>query len=461
MKGKKLFRWMPALVALCVLFEGLFFMCVTKPGYVPDIWSHVYRVDAILNGDTIARPVTSRSMLHNTENGVVGGAVDRNWMQYSLEQYNGYDPGIVISESVTDDGTSMTVDLPFNNTATNSPVVYAPQLLGFGIGRVFSLNPGMTYYLAEACMLVVYVLLMYCAMRALPRWRIPVGLLLCFPLMVRYSFAISADSLTQAVMILSSCLLFRQIVGGRSRFGAIVLVMVNVVLAMCKFVYVPLVLLAIPTMFDRDAEGHLRTNIGRSVPVIGGVALSGAWTAFWLKINGWYTNCPMMVSYEQMNARKHALLTDPATMIGAVKSIAWAIVRAQANMNNRKDSFIIAACWLAIVFAVAMLVVANVQNAFGKRLGYKDLVGEAADGVEDSCNVLSLPYAWLIVVVCVGDILLIYLALWLQYSVDGTVGVDGMQFRYFLPYAPLFAIVALESGKRLLRHHDSPSRPSK
>lgn len=169
----------------------------------------------------------------------------------------------------------------------------------------------------------------------------------------------------------------------------------------------------------------------------------------------------MMVSYEQMNARKHALLTDPATMIGAVKSIAWAIMRAQSNMNNRKDSFIIAACWLAIVFAVAMLVVANVQNAFGKRLGYKDVVGEAADGVEDSCNVLSLPYAWLIVVVCVGDILLIYLALWLQYSVDGTVGVDGMQFRYFLPYAPLFAIVALESGKRLLGHHDSPSRPSK
>jgi len=41
--------------------------------------------------------------------------------------------------------------------------------------------------------------------------------------------------------------------------------------------------------------------------------------------------------------------------------------------------------------------------------------------------------------------------LWLQYDADGLIGVDGMQFRYFLPYAPLFAFVMLESGKRLLK----------
>jgi len=76
-------------------------------------------------------------MLHNTENGVVGGAVNREWMRYSLEQYDGYDPAVVIPESVKDDSNS-TVDLPFNNTAINSPVVYAPQLVGFAAGRVLS-----------------------------------------------------------------------------------------------------------------------------------------------------------------------------------------------------------------------------------------------------------------------------------------------------------------------------------
>ena len=65
--------------------------------------------------------------------------------------------------------------------------------------------------------------------------------------------------------------------------------------------------------------------------------------------------------------------------------------------------------------------------------------------------IASISDAWLIAVVCIGDIVLIYLALWLQYDADGLIGVDGMQFRYFLPYAPLFAFVMLESGRRLLK----------
>lgn len=90
--------------------------------------------------------------------------------------------------------------------------------MGFAIGRVLSLGPEMTYRLAESCMLAVYVLLMYCAICALPRWRIPIGLLLCVPQMVKLaSFSISADSLTQAVVILFGCLLFGQIIGERSR----------------------------------------------------------------------------------------------------------------------------------------------------------------------------------------------------------------------------------------------------
>lgn len=449
MKGKKLFRCMPVLVALCVLLEGMFFMAITKPGHVPDIWTHVYRIDSILNGDIIARPVTSRSLLHNTETGVVGGAVDRNWMQYSLEQYDEYDPGVVIAESVVDNESSATVDLPFNNTATNSPVVYAPQLLGFEIGRVLNFSSGMTYRLAEACMLIVYALFMYCAVRALPRWRVPVGILVCFPLIVfRYSFAISADSLTQAVMILFSCLLFREIIGKRSRFGAVTLAVASVLLAMCKFVYMPLVLLVIPLLFDRTSN-RWHVNRGRAVPLLIGVAASGAWTIFWLGANAWYTNCPMLVSYKQMNERKHALLTDPAAILDAVRNIAWAITHAQSNMNKRMDSSIIAMCWLAIAASVVVLAVASVVNACAKDRR-KDITGSAYGSVK-VCGALSLPYAWLIALVCIGDIVLIYLALWLQYDADGLIGVDGMQFRYFLPYAPLFAFVMLESGKRLLK----------
>ncbi len=242
-------------------------------------------------------------------------------MQYSLEQYDGYDPAVVIPESVKD-GSNSTVDLPFNNTAVNSPVVYAPQLVGFAAGRVLSLSAGITYYLAEVCMLGVYVLLMYCSVRVLPKWRIPVGLLLCLPQMVRLaSFSISADSVAQGMAILFSCLLFREIVGKRSVSSAVRLAVVSVILAMCKFIYVPLVLLSIPTIFDSankalDDRTRLHINRGCAIPILIGMFISGVWVLSWLKINAWYTNCPMMVSYEQMTARKRALLTDPDVYVG-------------------------------------------------------------------------------------------------------------------------------------------------
>lgn len=43
-----------------------------------------------------------------------------------------------------------------------------------------------------------------------------------------------------------------------------------------------------------------------------------------------------------------------------------------------------------------------------------------------------------------GIILLTYLALWLQYTPADATGVDGMQFRYFLPLSGIFTLCACE-----------------
>ena len=39
-----------------------------------------------------------------------------------------------------------------------------------------------------------------------------------------------------------------------------------------------------------------------------------------------------------------------------------------------------------------------------------------------------------------GIILLTYLALWLQYTPADATGVDGVQFRYFLPLSGIFML---------------------
>lgn len=50
-----------------------------------------------------------------------------------------------------------------------------------------------------------------------------------------------------------------------------------------------------------------------------------------------------------------------------------------------------------------------------------------------------------------GIILLTYLALWLQYTPADATGVDGMQFRYFLPLSGIFTLCACECVAGLRR----------
>lgn len=159
---------MPAIVAAATVLFGMLCIVSTPPGHIPDIWAHVYRVDGIVNGDVLARPVDSKSLLHGTD-GNVGGRVDWTWIDFSVQEYDGYDPAVVRKDTITvQDATG--ADVPYNNTATNSPVAYLPQLAAFALGKAFGLPAQVTYYLAECLMLAVYASFMGLAVAALPRW---------------------------------------------------------------------------------------------------------------------------------------------------------------------------------------------------------------------------------------------------------------------------------------------------
>ena len=248
---KRLNRLMPALAAAVILAMGFVLIAVTSAGHIPDVWAHTYRIDGIVNGDVLARPVDSTSILHSGS-GNVGGCVSRDWIQFSIDHYDGYDPSAVNADFLERYGTNSTstanttcVDTPYNNAAVNSPFAYLPQLAAFAIGADSTLTPGTTYVLAEVIMLLVYAGCMFAAVAALPRWRLPTALLLVSPpLIFRYSFAISADSMAQALCLLFACLLFSCMADPRAGNGRLTALMtVGVLMGMSKFTFTPLLLL--------------------------------------------------------------------------------------------------------------------------------------------------------------------------------------------------------------------------
>lgn len=422
-------RFMPLLTALGTLLMGGFFLARTPVGHTPDVWSHVYRISSITHGDLLAHPVHSRSFLHNVGEGAVGGRVDRAWVDYGWSVFDGYDASIALRESV-EPGPGDLVDLPFNNTATNSPVSYAPQILAFGIGGILHLPVSAIYRAAEVCMLLVYSLCMFLGVRVLTRWRIGVGLtMLLPPLLFRSSFAISADSFTQAVVFLFTCMVFRSVYEKVSHRYCILLGAVGLVVAMSKFIYMPLVLvmLLVP-LLQKWVRGLDRVNRLDLASTAGFGVLSLVWMGIWMRGNGWYATAPMFVSYQAMQSRRHDLLI-PGGLGDAICRIVWAILHGQSNNMVQGGSRSIILAWAGTALLVVILVLATLART-----------GSNPD----------LVFSWCFTLLGLGVLALTYLALWLQYSNPGLPGVQGMQLRYFFPLALGCALAAFTSARTLL-----------
>lgn len=481
-------RLMPVIAALCALLAGGMVMLSTAPGHTSDVWAHTYRISGILNGDVIARPVSSRSELHPMVHGNVGGAVDRSWLDYSIREYDHHDPAVAWPDTITR-SDARTVDLPYNNTAVYTPAAYLPQLAGFAAGRALGLPAAVTYRLAQTLMLAVYALMTGLAVAALPRWRIPATLLLTAVTAASNSaFAISADSLTQCTVTLFAAMLLRIATRPvRLRFVA-GLGGLAMLLACCKFIYAPLILLLplvvwmqsrmtlprssddagepvqareptqswepTPALESAHSQGPVQQPASglvatpeyhrilqlrrrrRRLAALAAVGTVAPLTllAVWMRLNDWYTTMPVNVTYAHMTARKHALLTDPGLGIRVIGYVARAIVTARANLGRASDSQLIGMCLIVFAASLIMLALATATRAITGRIAV---------------------FWWASFAAAAATIAAMYLALWLQYTPDWMDVADGMQHRYLYPLTLMTLLGALDaiaaSARRITR----------
>lgn len=430
---------MPLFTVILTLLIGGYGLLTTTPGHTPDVWAHTYRISAILNGSS-THHVDSQSFLHHsTEN--VGGKVDWQSIMFSQKDYDGYDPTRVNLNSINVKD-SQGADVPFNNTATNSPVAYLPQLIGFGLGKILSLNTRTAFILAETVTLLSFAIFMGLAVAALPEWHIIVGCLL--PLIASRSFAISADPYTLMMATLFTCMLYRSITRRVSTTYSVLLSVTGILLSMGKFVYAPLTILLLfvpwlqshmeqstrsePTR-KREAKSHpaeptaqpSQSKLKRVftfIPILGTLG-SFLWLFYWMHATNWFTTTPMLVSYESMNERKRSLFTIQG-ITRFLHDLWISISHVQTGFGQHR--LIVAAIWLLLAILFVMLLMTTCL----RRLATQQTI-----------------FWWTGYIISIGIIVLTYLAIWLQYNPSNFNGIDGMQYRYFLPLAPLWILCGL------------------
>ena len=216
-------------------------------------------------------------------------------------------------------------------------------------------------------------------------------------------------------------------------------------LGMSKFTFTPLLLLGFLALIPcHSAARHPlpRLTAPRIAIVAAGNIIGFAFLAAWMKLTGWFTTTPSIVSYEAMTAKKSQLFADPFGahgLFGAIASIARAIITGQSNLDSRMQTLVILSLWAVLAVLLIVLIVATAKRVFSARMGW---------------------FWWYACAVATGIILLTYLALWLQYTSADATGVDGVQFRYFLPLSGIFMLCACECVAGLRRRASHASHTS-
>ncbi len=151
-------RWDRWFLSVGVPF-GMLLLIVLPPAISPDGYHHLLRIDQIAHGRLVP-PIDSHGLAFAHPDPCIGAAAGRFGNQY-------YEIPWHVSDGAR--GVRCTPQYPVNigNTAINSPVSYAPLVIGFGAGRLLG-GVLVGIWLARITGFVAYLLVCWLALRIAP-----------------------------------------------------------------------------------------------------------------------------------------------------------------------------------------------------------------------------------------------------------------------------------------------------
>lgn len=224
----------PETVFLLLAFPfGLFMVFLTGPFQAPDEPVHFYRAFQIskgqLVGSTIRIPRSVRALIVSISDGIPGN--DQNKIS-KRKLYKEFSRPLTAHDEEDIDITILSV---------YSPVPYAPQALSFHIARVLHIPPLFILYQARVANLLVWISLVFLAIRLTPLHPRLFLALSLMPMTVFMSASVSPDAVTNGLSFLwiayvLRCLAMRP---GEMKWRDWLLMGLLVIpLALCKSIYV-------------------------------------------------------------------------------------------------------------------------------------------------------------------------------------------------------------------------------
>ncbi len=184
------------------IIYGFAFLLVTPPFQVGDESMHFYRAADVSEGHIIPEKVGDKSEVVITSSiESIVWKFPRDLTNYPNNKLN-LDYMLPLLHLPLNNNVKSSVDLSTIAIVTYPPAPYLASAIGIDLGKLFNLSPLFLMYLGRLANLILWLLLIYVAIRVTPVHKWVFLLLSLMPMTIFQGVSLSADSFTIAVSFL-------------------------------------------------------------------------------------------------------------------------------------------------------------------------------------------------------------------------------------------------------------------
>lgn len=332
--------------------------------------------------------------------------MDYKEVQESLDEPLGNEEGILNPETA----------------AVYSFVQYIPQAVGIAIARFFTDSVYLITYGGRIVNMIVAIALLYFAIKIMPFGKKLILIPAMIPIAIEGFTSLSPDSMTISMAFLYIAYILYLAFGNKEKINykdKAVLLIMSIVIALCKIVYIPLVGLILIIPKEKFEKENNKNKILNFV-VIAGIAI--IINLVWLAISSRY-----LATFREGDSKVQVLLA----LQNPIKYIQNLLYTLNLNGSN------------------------YMMSLFGADLGWGELIKlysivpysfigiylfAAITDNELKNKFKKYQLVW-IILVTLAIIILIFTSLYVQWTTVGRDSIAGVQGRYFLPIIPLIMLI--------------------
>ena len=306
--------------------------------------------------------------------------------------------------------------------AVYSFVQYIPQAMGILLGRLITNNAYLITYAGRIANMIVAIILLYFAIKLIPFGKKLLLIPTMIPIAIEGFTSLSPDATTISISFLFIAYILHLSFGKNKEIKSkekLILLLLSIIIALCKIVYIPLVglILIIPKERFKNKSNKYKII---DFCIIAGIAVT--LNLIWLKFASRY-----LANFREGDSSIQILLA----IKNPVKYIQTLLYTINLNGNN------------------------YLLSLFGSDLGWGELIklysivpySILAIYIftviidEDLKNKLKAYQLVWIILIILAIILLVFTSLYVQWTTIGNEYIAGVQGRYFLPILPLIMLV--------------------